>query len=217
MAYVRRIEVKGLLVVTGWMVVTTFVFYQSFASFKTYLINRRDLAVTERILTRVESHPDFFKEVSGPWYAVFLVGDLSDFGASLTPPYGHVTKGPMSTSAIQSGIYDTQPNRFTFAVRQLSYRKRFCYILNHENMEEILEISWFKKAHIEHLYERWDEIEPWPAASSIVIDGDIVFVVLSKPLRFHTKAGLIKRTYQDEPADEESNDPTITVIPSWLF
>ena len=165
---------RRYLVVSSVIIVGTFMFYQNVAQIATHTTNKRDFAVAQRILTRIETH-DKYESISDSKQTITIIGKLSYARSLDRAPFAHATRGPMGASIVHCGVFNCQPQRVDRIMRFVDYPSN------------LRKYAWYNLAKKQNypsaLTALVDEIlqnsHAWPAYSSIQIVGTQVFVVLS--------------------------------------
>jgi len=154
-------------------VVAMFVFAQNAASVSTLTSNWRDLALSQRILARIEAHPDYASLPAR--HEIVLVGQLP--AAEEGPPFSLSSRAPMSDSVVQAGVYREQPHRFRAIMA-------FCDYPNELRTFSTLSNKTFQQLSPQRLAQARAALraaKPWPAWEAVQFAGDRIFVVLQVP------------------------------------
>lgn len=164
---------RGQALVLAGAVVAMFVFQQNAASVATLTSNWRDLALSQRILARIEAHPAYASLPEE--HEIVLVGQLPD--ADDGPPFSLRSRGPMDASVVQAAVYSEQPHRFRAIMA-------FCDYPNEGRTFSTLTAKTLQQLGPQRLAQvraALRQARPWPAWEAVQFAGDRVFVVLQIP------------------------------------
>jgi hypothetical protein len=166
--YLRR----GLLVLL-WVLISIFLFQNSSASLVLHTNNQRDIAIANRILDRVESHPDFHFLLTPPQpVEVVVIGELP---LRFVRPFTHVrTPPPMHFSALHCGVFSCQPSRLS-ALLTLYQTSNVNYPVAG------IPFSLLPPEETVIVSAIMATMEPWPSPDSIYItDQGLLVIMLSE-------------------------------------
>ena len=163
--------IRSALQLLGIGVVATFVLQHNIANLTTHSLNQRDLAISHRILDRIESNENYRKVSRSQQIRVLTVGTPS---VRNTRPFATLpVSGPMDSSKVVCGIFNCQMGRLGNALALYS-SDDIEYEVHHYDDTRALDEPQLKDVI--------DQMQPWPTQSSVrfLDDGQILILFSSK-------------------------------------
>jgi hypothetical protein len=161
---------RGVVRVCSILIVVIFVFEQNSASLITYENNRRDLAITNRLLARIESDPHYRSIDPSKPVRLLVYGIPAMFTGR--PFSASAGAGPLSESIISCGIYDCQLFRIPDALRLLSTDRTRYVITPADQLDPAASAM---------LESKVAQMSMWPAVGSVTfIDSNTIVIKFSE-------------------------------------
>lgn len=161
---------RGLLAALTLVAVAGSIHYNNRAQMVTFLLNRRDLAMANRILQRIEGHPGLQAiEDEAPLLVVYGRLDWADD----RPPFqtDHAP-GPMDGSIVTTGILNRQTGRLDNLLHLCGARKRY-------RTRPVVEWSAVAQADQSAVRDRLAEMPAWPAPGCVRVEAGEIHLKLS--------------------------------------
>jgi len=158
-------------------IVITFCFWNSAASFSKFISNKRDIALSEKLLNYIHASPNYTANPK-TMYKIYFIGD-NPYLESKRPFDIIIDSKFRITSLINTGVWDGQIGRMKNIFTILGEQgKRFTFYPS--NSIKSKEIS--KQLVLEKMYGEYKDIKNWPHKNSVVSIKDTkkILVIFNK-------------------------------------
>jgi hypothetical protein len=171
---------RGVAILAS-IVIGIFVFEQNRAAVTTFLLNRRDLSIANRMLERITANPAFAPFAAKGQATIIFYGDrLND--RDLRRPFSAGKSGSrvgqnMIRPIVNCGVFDCQIERASNVFRLISESRMDYQVSIWPNLPRNV-----MEEEKQRLIDRIKAGHPWPAPDAVIFGTDIIVIILQPPV-----------------------------------